>query len=173
MKTTDDIKKRLEELRVELRNECISYGELAELASLSEHIEPDDTELLEAAGVPEFKAKRIDLPVNEDDIEHLNVVLQGLDEGSDLHTSLSKVIEKLNPEPTNEIKAAKELLSSKGYFTGVLWSDEDVMNRFDCTKEEAMKVLEDTFNGEYLCGEINESISIVADINGHKVRKTN
>ena len=48
-----NIKKRLEELRTELRNECISYGELAELYSLVEHIDKDDVELLQAAGVPE------------------------------------------------------------------------------------------------------------------------
>jgi len=47
------IKERLEELRIELRNECISYGELAELQSLSEYIDKGDVELLEAAGVPE------------------------------------------------------------------------------------------------------------------------
>src|SRR6185436_8408791 len=44
---------RLEELRQELRAERISYGELAELQSLASHIDPSDTELLEAAGVPE------------------------------------------------------------------------------------------------------------------------
>lgn len=49
-----NIKKRLEYLRKELRNERISYGELLELQSLAEYIEPDDIELLEAAGVPEF-----------------------------------------------------------------------------------------------------------------------
>ena len=54
MKATKEIKNRLEELRTELRNECISYGELVELASLAEYIEPGDVELLEAAGVPEF-----------------------------------------------------------------------------------------------------------------------
>jgi|TARA_R110000851_G_scaffold196444_3_gene347407 hypothetical protein len=48
-----DIKERLEYLRQELRQERISYGELAELASLAEHIEEGDVELLEAAGVPE------------------------------------------------------------------------------------------------------------------------
>jgi len=47
------IKQRLEELRRELRQECISYGELLELQSLTKHIDPDDVELLEAAGVPE------------------------------------------------------------------------------------------------------------------------
>lgn len=45
---------RLEYLRGQLRAECISYGELAELQGLAEYIEPGDVELLEAAGVPEF-----------------------------------------------------------------------------------------------------------------------
>lgn len=55
--TPKEIKQRLEELRTELINECISYGELAELASLAEYIEPSDVQLLEAAGVPENKPK--------------------------------------------------------------------------------------------------------------------
>ncbi len=46
--------KRLEQLRTKLRAECISYGELHELQSLIPHIKPDDVELLQAAGVPEF-----------------------------------------------------------------------------------------------------------------------
>jgi hypothetical protein len=46
-------KARLEYLRGELRAERISYGEIAELQSLAEHIEKGDVELLEAAGVPE------------------------------------------------------------------------------------------------------------------------
>lgn len=45
---------RLEYLRGELRAERLSYGELAELQGLAEHISPGDVELLEAAGVPEF-----------------------------------------------------------------------------------------------------------------------
>ena len=49
------IKERLEYLRSQLRAECISYYELAELADLAQHIEPGDVELLEAAGMPEFK----------------------------------------------------------------------------------------------------------------------
>jgi hypothetical protein len=43
---------RLEYLRGELRAERISYGELAELQGLAEHIDPGDVELLEAAGEP-------------------------------------------------------------------------------------------------------------------------
>jgi len=48
------IKQRLEYLREQLQDECISYGELAELQSLVPHIDPSDVQLLEAAGVPEF-----------------------------------------------------------------------------------------------------------------------
>lgn len=48
------MKERLEYLRQELRAERISYGELAELQSLVTHIDSDDVELLEAAGVNEF-----------------------------------------------------------------------------------------------------------------------
>ena len=53
-RTTKAIKQRLEELRQELRKQCISYGELLELQSLAEHIDLSDVELLEAAGVPEY-----------------------------------------------------------------------------------------------------------------------
>ena len=77
---TIEVKERLEYLRKELREERISYGELAELQSLVEHIDSNDVELLQAAGVPEEeynKLLRIDqakelweelgnTPVNED-----------------------------------------------------------------------------------------------------------
>lgn len=46
-------KARLEYLRGEIRAERISYGEIAELVSLKEHIDPSDVELLQWAGVEE------------------------------------------------------------------------------------------------------------------------
>ena len=52
--TKEKIKERLEYLRQEIKNERISYGEIAELQELSEHIDKGDVELLEWAGVPEF-----------------------------------------------------------------------------------------------------------------------
>lgn len=48
-------KTRLEQIRKKLKAERISYGDLAELQSLSKYIAIDDVELLEAAGVPEAK----------------------------------------------------------------------------------------------------------------------
>lgn len=50
----DHIKKRLEYLRGEIEAERISYGEIMELESLKDYIEPGDTLLLQWAGVPEF-----------------------------------------------------------------------------------------------------------------------
>ena len=41
------IEERLEYLRGEIKKECISYGEIAELQSLKEHIEKGDVELLQ------------------------------------------------------------------------------------------------------------------------------
>ncbi len=55
MDKIEEIKKQLEYLRGELRKECISYGELAELQTLADHIEPGDVELLEPAGIPEHE----------------------------------------------------------------------------------------------------------------------
>ena len=49
-------KVRLNEIRESINAENVSWGELAELASLAEYIEPGDVQLLEWAGVPEFNA---------------------------------------------------------------------------------------------------------------------
>lgn len=57
MKTPKTIKDRLEYLRGEIEAERISYGEISELQSLAEYIEPDDVLLLQWAGVPEFPDK--------------------------------------------------------------------------------------------------------------------
>ena len=56
MKST--VKERLEYLRGEIEAERISYGEIAELQSLTKHIDPGDILLLEWAGVPEKLAAK-------------------------------------------------------------------------------------------------------------------
>lgn len=48
-----NIKQRLEYLRGEIKAERISYGEIAELQSLSKHIDKGDVLLLEWAGIKE------------------------------------------------------------------------------------------------------------------------
>lgn len=48
-----EIKERLEEIRLEIREERVSYSEVFELQSLAEHIDKNDVELLEWAGIEE------------------------------------------------------------------------------------------------------------------------
>jgi hypothetical protein len=62
-----------------------------------------------------------------------------------------------------EIDKAKEFLKSKGYFTYTLWNTDDVTMNYDCTEEEAMRVLEKVFNNEWINEQIFESIKIIAD----------
>ena len=49
------IKKRLKEIRNEIQNERISYGEIQYLQNLVHYIDKDDVELLQWAGVEEFE----------------------------------------------------------------------------------------------------------------------
>lgn len=49
---------RLESLRAAIEAESISYGEIAELTDLAEHIDPSDVDLLQWAGVPEPEDER-------------------------------------------------------------------------------------------------------------------
>ena len=45
-------------------------------------------------------------------------------------------------------KAARELLRNKGYFVENLWSITDVTENYNCTKEQAYKVLEIALKNE-------------------------
>lgn len=53
----NNVKQRLEYLRGEIRAERISTGEILELQGLAEHIDKNDVELLEWAGVEEFETE--------------------------------------------------------------------------------------------------------------------
>ena len=48
------IQQRLEQLRQAIRDENISYGEIAELQALANHIPDDDVELRQWAGLEEL-----------------------------------------------------------------------------------------------------------------------
>jgi len=50
-----EIKKRLAYLKKQIKNENISYGEIAELQGLAPYIANNDIELLQWAGVEEIK----------------------------------------------------------------------------------------------------------------------
>ena len=62
-----------------------------------------------------------------------------------------------------EEQKARELLESKGYFVGNLWSVQDVQSRFNCTDEEAQLVLEKALTNEATMEQIWLSISFAAE----------
>lgn len=64
------IKNRLEELRKEIQAERISYGEIMELQSLAKHIDKNDVELLQWAGVEENETKKHYHAYDEDSFGH-------------------------------------------------------------------------------------------------------
>ena len=67
----EKIQAKLEYFRGEIEAERMSYGELAELASLAEYIEAGDVLLLEWAGVSEFEEVE-EMPLFEGTREQLN-----------------------------------------------------------------------------------------------------
>ena len=69
------ILEKLEAIREAILNESVSYGEIAYLQDHAEYIKPDDTLLLEWAGVPEYPedeapAVAASEPMNEDSTNH-------------------------------------------------------------------------------------------------------
>jgi hypothetical protein len=98
-------KKRLEQLRKELRSGKISYGELAELESLKEYIDKGDVELLEAAGVPEYENE------DEDDDDKM-------DKGGE-------VDKELIDSSAKSIYDKKGMMSLRNTFLQVAKADED------------------------------------------------
>lgn len=66
----------------------------------------------------------------------------------------------------DEVEEAKNLLEEKGYFTGNLQHYSDIEARFSCNRTEAKKVLQNSFDGEYISGEINIAIQETASALG-------
>lgn len=64
------------------------------------------------------------------------------------------------------VQKAMDFLKSEGYYVNNLYMLEDVTNQFDITDEGAEKVLDATFNSEYVSEEINYSIRDNAEAMG-------
>tara|TARA_R110000803_G_scaffold56959_3_gene114665 strand:+ start:9510 stop:9722 length:213 start_codon:yes stop_codon:yes gene_type:complete len=53
---------------------------------------------------------------------------------------------------------AKDHLESKGFYVGNLWQVNDVQERFECTNEEAMDVLDSALTNDHTMELIHFSI---------------
>lgn len=61
------------------------------------------------------------------------------------------------------IESAKQFLKDNGYYIDNLWTVHDVKSKYECSDEQAQKVLNNVLGGEWICGEINTSIDITAE----------
>jgi len=69
------------------------------------------------------------------------------------------------------VKELKRLLEQQGYYTDRLYQLEDVQAKFDCTDEQAQKVLDNAMNNEATTNQIWESIDCAADVMDIKKRE--
>ena len=61
------------------------------------------------------------------------------------------------------IQEAKELLKKEGYFVDNLWHVSDITVHYECTEEEAHKILFEAFQNESTYEQIWFTISMAAD----------
>ena len=57
----------------------------------------------------------------------------------------------------------KDELTRRGYYTENLWHIDDVQVRYEATDNEAQDVLDEVLQGEWIIGQIFESIDYCAD----------
>lgn len=48
----------------------------------------------------------------------------------------------------------------------IMWSEQDVLDNYECTTNEAVSVIEESLNGEFISGEIRDCINSVAEAMG-------
>lgn len=70
------------------------------------------------------------------------------------------------------VEEAKAYLTEQGFYTGNLWSVEDVQNNYDCTQEEALEVLDGALQNEATMEQIWYAINYHAQENGLERKPT-
>lgn len=131
-----DVKLRLEYLRKELRAQRISQSELNELESLAGHIDPGDTELLEAAGVPEF-------PGNEQSIKVIVTRSTGADKGVVVFVDST-----FEPDGSDGGPGLRILVNDRDAYTGVAYREVEDGGQLANFRELTIKLTDiDYING--------------------------
>ena len=65
----------------------------------------------------------------------------------------------------------KDELTRRGYYTRNLWHIDDVQSRYEATDDEAQDVLDEVLQGEWIIGQVFESIVDCA--NEYKLKEIN
>lgn len=70
----------------------------------------------------------------------------------------------LSTATTEELRTE---LARRGFFTRNLWHKIDVTDRYECTEEQAMEVLNEAHKSEWIVGEVFEMISHLCEGKGY------
>jgi|TARA_B100001094_G_C17921586_1_gene666187 hypothetical protein len=54
----------------------------------------------------------------------------------------------------------RQELQLRGYYTNNLWHVDDVMKNYNCTSENALEILDDVMQGEYVTSMVFDCIDI-------------
>lgn len=65
--------------------------------------------------------------------------------------------------PVKKEEQARQTLKEAGYFVDNLWSIHDVMDRYECTEEEAQEVLESALTNGWIVEQIHLTIANIAE----------
>ena len=99
----EEAKARLEELRIEIQEERISYGEIIELQELAGFIEDGDNLLLQWAGVPEGSRELIQMWLDAEE-ENRKHTKEGNDKCLELKDKFVEEYDKLSDEHKEYVK---------------------------------------------------------------------
>lgn len=66
---------------------------------------------------------------------------------------------------------AMQFLQDQGYYVGNLWHISDVQNKFECTDEEALDILNDVHQHDGIVESIFEAIYFLCEFNQYKEKK--
>jgi hypothetical protein len=64
------------------------------------------------------------------------------------------------------VEEAKKVLEYHGYYCENLWHIDDVMNRYECSEDDAFNILDDVLQSELIMERIHDKIKEIAIDNG-------
>lgn len=67
---------------------------------------------------------------------------------------------------SNPVESCKEILSNAGYSVNNLWCVDDVKGKFDCTDDEAMRVMDRALSNDATMEQIWLAIEMTGDADG-------
>jgi hypothetical protein len=76
-------------------------------------------------------------------------------------TARQEVLEYAKTQMTSD--DARKFLAEQGFFTGNLWHIDDVTSLYNCSNEDAYKVLDMALTNEYIISQIWDSIELIAN----------